>query len=91
VISVAANEVPGPLRAMVAACRKGDFAEGRRLHNRLLRLMNLNFVESNPIPVKAALALMGLCEESYRLPLAPPSQATRDALAAALRELELLA
>jgi 4-hydroxy-tetrahydrodipicolinate synthase len=91
VISVAANEVPGPLRAMVAACRQGDFAEGRRLHHRLLRLMNLNFVESNPIPVKAALALMGLCEESYRLPLAPPSQATRDALAAALRELELLA
>jgi 4-hydroxy-tetrahydrodipicolinate synthase len=90
VISVAANEVPGPLRAMVAACRQGDFAEGRRLHHRLLRLMNLNFVESNPIPVKAALALMGLCEEVYRLPLAPPSQATRDALEAALRELELL-
>ena len=90
VISVAANQVPGPMHALAAACRKGDLAEARRLHNRLLRLMNLNFVESNPIPVKASLALMGLCEESYRLPLAPPSQATRDALAAALRELELL-
>jgi 4-hydroxy-tetrahydrodipicolinate synthase len=90
VISVAANQVPGPMHALAAACRKGDLAEARRLHNRLLRLMNLNFVESNPIPVKASLALMGLCEESYRLPLAPPTQATRDALTAALRELELL-
>lgn len=90
VISVAANQVPGPMRALVDACRRGDLAEARRLHNRLLRLMNLNFVESNPIPVKASLALMGLCEESFRLPLAPPSQATREALAAALRELELL-
>jgi 4-hydroxy-tetrahydrodipicolinate synthase len=90
VISVAANQVPGRMSALVAACRKGDFAEARRLHQALLRLMNLNFVESNPIPVKASLALLGLCEESYRLPLAPPSQATRDALAAALRELELM-
>jgi 4-hydroxy-tetrahydrodipicolinate synthase len=78
------------MRALVDACRRGDLAEARRLHNRLLRLMNLNFVESNPIPVKASLALMGLCEESFRLPLAPPSQATREALTAALRELELL-
>jgi 4-hydroxy-tetrahydrodipicolinate synthase len=90
VISVAANQVPGRMSALVAACRKGDFAEARRLHHALLRLMNLNFVESNPVPVKASLALLGLCEERYRLPLAPPSQATRDALAAALRELELM-
>lgn len=90
VISVAANEVPGPMHALTAACAKGDYPEARRIHNRLLRLMNLNFVESNPVPVKAALALLGLCEESYRLPLCPPTEPTRDLLRQALRELELL-
>ena len=90
VISVAANQVPGPMRDLVAACARGDFAEGRRIHNRLLRLMTLNFVESNPIPVKASLALMGLCEESFRLPMCPPTEGTRESLRAALRELGLL-
>ncbi len=90
VVSVAANQVPGAMHDLVAACARGDFAQGRRIHNRLLRLMNLNFVESNPIPVKASLALLGLCEESYRLPLVPPQDATREALAGALRELGLL-
>jgi 4-hydroxy-tetrahydrodipicolinate synthase len=52
--------------------------------------MNLNFVESNPIPVKASLALLGLCEESFRLPLGPSTEGTREALRAALRELGLL-
>jgi len=90
VISVAANQVPGPMHELVAACARGDFPEGRRIHNRLLRLMNLNFLESNPIPVKASLALMGLCEESFRLPLCPPTEGTRDALRGALRELGLV-
>jgi 4-hydroxy-tetrahydrodipicolinate synthase len=90
VISVAANQVPGPMHDLVATAAKGNFAEARRIHNRLLRLMNLNFVESNPIPVKASLALMGLCEESFRLPMCPPSDTTRDTLRAALRDLELL-
>jgi 4-hydroxy-tetrahydrodipicolinate synthase len=89
-ISVAANQVPAEIRALVAACAKGDFAEARRLQARLLPLMNLNFVESNPIPVKAGLALLGLCEESYRLPMCPPVESTRSALRAALRELGLL-
>jgi 4-hydroxy-tetrahydrodipicolinate synthase len=91
VISVAANQVPGPMHDLVAACARGDFAAARAIHNRLLRLMSLNFVESNPIPVKASLVMMGLCEESFRLPMCPPSEATREALRAALRELELLA
>jgi 4-hydroxy-tetrahydrodipicolinate synthase len=91
VISVCANQVPGPMHDLAAACARGDFAEGRRIHNRLLRLMNLNFVESNPIPVKAALALLGLCEESFRLPMCPPTEGTREALRSALRELGLLA
>ena len=90
VISVAANQVPGPMHDLTAACARGDFAEARRIHNRLLRLMNLNFVESNPMPVKAGLALMGLCEESFRLPMCPPKESTRDAMRAALKELELI-
>jgi 4-hydroxy-tetrahydrodipicolinate synthase len=90
VISVAANQVPGPMHDLVAACARGDFTEGRRLHNRLLRLMNLNFVESSPVPVKASLALLGLCEESYRLPLCPPTDSTREALRGALTELGVL-
>ena len=90
VISVCANQVPRPMHDLAAACARGDFAEARRIHNRLLRLMNLNFVESNPIPVKASLALLGLCEENFRLPLCPPTESTREALRQALRELELL-
>jgi 4-hydroxy-tetrahydrodipicolinate synthase len=90
IISVCAIQVPGPMHELTAACKRGDFPEARRIHNRLLRLMNLNFVESNPIPVKASLALMGLCGETFRLPLCPPTDSTREALAAALRELGLL-
>jgi len=90
VISVVSNLVPGSVRDMVAAASRGDFSEARRVHNRLLRLMTAAFLESNPIPVKAALAMMGLCEESYRLPMCPPTDATRETLRGALRELELL-
>lgn len=90
VISVAANEVPGDMAELVRACARGDFGQARRVHARLLRLMNLNFAESNPVPVKACLALMGLCTESYRLPLVPPSEATRAALRNELRELGIL-
>jgi 4-hydroxy-tetrahydrodipicolinate synthase len=90
VISVCANQVPGPMHQLCAAAARGDFASARAIHNRLLRLMTLNFVESNPIPVKASLALMGLCEESYRLPMCPPTEATREVLRGALKELGLL-
>jgi 4-hydroxy-tetrahydrodipicolinate synthase len=90
VISVAANQVPRPMHDLTAACARGDFASARSLHNRLLKLMNLNFIESNPVPVKASLALLGLCEESFRLPLCPPTEATREALRGALLELGLL-
>jgi 4-hydroxy-tetrahydrodipicolinate synthase len=91
VISVVANQVPGPMKELVSAAARGDFAAARRMHDRLLRLMNLNFVESNPVPVKASLALLGLCEESFRLPLCPPTEATREALRGALRELGVAA
>jgi 4-hydroxy-tetrahydrodipicolinate synthase len=87
VISVAANQIPGPMHDLVAAAARGDFAGARAIHNRFLDLMNLNFVESNPIPVKASLALLGLCEESFRLPLCPPRDATRETLRATLAAL----
>ena len=90
IISVAANLVPGEMQKLCAAMRAGNLAEARRLHNRLFHLMNLNFVESNPVPVKAGMALLGLCEENYRLPLCPPKDSTRDAMRAALQQLELL-
>jgi 4-hydroxy-tetrahydrodipicolinate synthase len=87
VISVASNQVPREMHDLVAACARGDFAEGRRIHYRLLKLMTLNFVESSPIPVKSSLALLGLCEETFRLPLCSPTEATRQALKAALADL----
>jgi 4-hydroxy-tetrahydrodipicolinate synthase len=90
VISVAANQIPGPMHDLTAACARGDWPEARRIHYRHLRLMNLNFIESNPVPVKASMALLGLCAESFRLPLCPPTEATRDALRKELRELGLL-
>ena len=90
-ISVASNQIPRGMHELIAAGLAGDLAEARRLQYRYLRLMTLNFLESSPIPVKAALALMGLCEEIYRLPLCPPADKTRDALRAELKALGLLA
>lgn len=90
VISVISNQLPREMHELAAAGRRGDFQEARRIHYRLLDLMNLNFIESSPIPVKASLALLGLCEESYRLPLCPPSDATRARMRAALQALGLL-
>jgi len=84
------RQVEGGIDFLVPCGFRGDFAEARRLHNRLLELMNLNFIESSPIPVKASLALLGLCEESFRLPLCPPKESTREALRGALRRLGLL-
>lgn len=90
VISVVSNEVPGPMSDMVRKALAGDLEGARELHYRLLGLMNVNFVETNPIPVKAALAMMGLVEESYRLPLVPLAAASRDKLVAELEQLGLI-
>jgi 4-hydroxy-tetrahydrodipicolinate synthase len=73
IISVASNEIPAEMVELAQACLRGDFAAARRVQARFLPLMNVNFVESNPIPVKAAMALMGLLEPVYRLPLVPPA------------------
>ena len=84
IISVAANEVPGPMTRMVELAEAGDFAGARRIHARLMPLLSANFVESNPIPVKAAMAQMGLLEEVYRLPMVPPRPESRRRIAEAL-------
>ena len=90
VISVASNVVPDRMAKMVNAALAGDFAAARAEHTALLNFMNVNFVESNPIPVKAAMAMLGLCEEVYRLPMVPPSDASRAKVRQALVELGLL-
>lgn len=89
-ISVVANETPKEFSDMVRACLKNDWQAARALHERLLPLMNGNFIESNPIPVKAALAMMGMIEEVYRLPLVPISEKNREKLKSILRELNLI-
>ena len=76
IISVVSNEIPAEMTAIAQACLRGDFAGAREIQARYLPLMNVNFVESNPIPVKAAMALMGLLEPVYRLPMVPPSPAS---------------
>jgi 4-hydroxy-tetrahydrodipicolinate synthase len=89
-ISVASNEAPAEMAGLVEAAEKGDYADARQRHQRLLPLLSANFLESNPIPVKAAMALMGLLEESFRLPMVPPKPETRQSLAEVLGDLGLL-
>jgi len=71
VISVASNEVPGPMSSLAHLLLDGKYGEARKLNAHLLPLMLANFIETSPIPVKAALAMMGMIEEVYRLPLVP--------------------
>jgi 4-hydroxy-tetrahydrodipicolinate synthase len=71
IISVIANEIPGPMTRLAHLLLEGKYDEARKLHFQLLPLMQVNFIETNPIPVKAALAMMGMIEEVYRLPLVP--------------------
>jgi 4-hydroxy-tetrahydrodipicolinate synthase len=90
VVSVAANEIPRQMKQLCAAALAGDFATARAIHYRYLPLMNANFIESNPIPVKCALAMMGMIEERYRLPLVPMREDNRQKLRAILEELDLI-
>lgn len=88
VISVAANEVPGEMSRMVEHAEQNDFAAARRMHAELLPLMTINFIESNPIPVKSAMAALGLLEEVYRLPMVPPREASRTRIREVLANLK---
>jgi 4-hydroxy-tetrahydrodipicolinate synthase len=91
VISVAANEIPGEMARMVEAVERNDWAAARALHHRYHPLMTVNFVESNPIPVKAAMAKMGLLNEVFRLPMVPPAEASRRRIERVLADLDLVA
>ena len=75
IVSVAGNEIPGEMTQLAQACLRGDYETARKIQARFLPLMNVNFVESNPIPVKAAMGLMGLLDPVWRLPLCPPAPA----------------
>ncbi|HKW39687.1 MAG TPA: 4-hydroxy-tetrahydrodipicolinate synthase [Gemmatimonadales bacterium] len=90
IVSVVSNEVPDLLSRLADAALAGRWEDARTLHNRLLPLMEANFIESNPGPVKAALALMGLLEERFRLPLVPVQEKTRARLRDVLQELGVL-
>jgi 4-hydroxy-tetrahydrodipicolinate synthase len=89
VISVSSNEVPSEMVQMIEAAERGDFIAARRWHHALATLMQINFIESNPIPVKFAMAAMGLCEEVYRLPMVPPSVESQQRILAVLKEFGL--
>ena len=89
-ISVASNEIPGEMTRLVQSALSGDFSEARRLHFQYLSLMDINFVESNPIPVKAALAEMGLLQPVWRLPLVSPKPENLARIRAVLESLNLL-
>ena len=90
VISVVANEAPLSMSQMVAALLEGEFDRARELHYRLLPLMLANFVETNPVPVKAALELMGRMKARYRLPLVPAAPESKVVLRNALIEARVL-
>ena len=89
VISVVANETPTEMASLVDLATAAKFAEARKVHERLLPLMQVNFIESNPIPVKAAMAALGLLEEIYRLPMVSPTNESRIQINDVLNHLKL--
>ncbi len=90
VISVASNEAPRQMTALTRACLENDWDEARRRNRELFPLMKVNFIETSPGPVKAALALMGKIREVYRLPMIPVSADTKEKLRAVLVDLQLI-
>ena len=90
VISVASNEVPAAMSRLASLCLAGDFAAARELHRRLHALMEINFIEANPGPVKAALAIMGHLEPIYRLPMVPPRPESKRKIQKVLLDLGLI-
>jgi 4-hydroxy-tetrahydrodipicolinate synthase len=91
VISVIANEIPAEFTALTHAALDGDFAKARKLQRQYQALMEINFVETSPGPVKFAMARMGLLEPVWRLPLVPPQEASQRKIEAVLEQLGLLA
>ena len=90
-ISVASNQIPAEMTAMVAAALSGDFAAARKAQKKYQDLMDINFVESNPIPVKYAMSVMGLLEPVWRLPMTPPQPESKQKIDGVLKKSGLLA
>jgi 4-hydroxy-tetrahydrodipicolinate synthase len=90
VISVVSNEIPAEMSQLTRLALQGDFPGARAIHRRFHPLMEINFVESNPIPVKAAMAEMGLLEAVWRLPLVPPKAENQARIRAVLEALGLV-
>lgn len=91
VISVVSNEIPAEMTALAHLCLDGNFLAAREMQKKYLPLMEVNFVESNPIPVKYAMSVMGLLEPVWRLPLVPPQPAAQEKITRVLDSLGLLA
>jgi 4-hydroxy-tetrahydrodipicolinate synthase len=89
-ISVVSNEIPKEYSHLMHLCLQGRWAEALQLQYHLLPLMNINFVESSPIPVKAALAMMGMIEEAFRLPMVPITEPNRIKVKKVLEDLKLV-
>ena len=89
IVSVASNEIPDLMSQMTNLALSGKWGEARELHYRLLPLMDVNFIESSPGPVKFAMAAMGLCEEVFRLPMVSPRQASQEKVLAVMKEFGL--
>lgn len=90
IVSVASNEIPDLMSRMTNLALDGKWDEARRLHYRILPLMEVNFIESSPGPVKAAMAMMGLLEENFRLPLVPITEKSRARVREVVKELGLI-
>jgi 4-hydroxy-tetrahydrodipicolinate synthase len=90
VISVVSNQIPKEMSQMVELAERNDFAAARAIHNRIINLMQINFIEGNPGPVKYAMAAMGLLEDVFRLPIVSPKPESKAKIDAVLKELGLL-
>jgi 4-hydroxy-tetrahydrodipicolinate synthase len=90
IISVASNEIPAEMSSLAKLCLSGDFATARAMHRKFMPLLEVNFIETNPVPVKAAMAEMGLLEPVWRLPLVPPRGESLAKIRAVLESLALL-
>ncbi|MBI4038891.1 4-hydroxy-tetrahydrodipicolinate synthase [Candidatus Daviesbacteria bacterium] len=90
IISVASNQIPKAMHDLTQAALEGDFERARKIHYQWLDLMNINFIESNPIPVKTALSMMGKIKEIFRLPLVAMEDKNREALKAVLKSHKLI-
>ena len=90
VISVVANQMPADFSNLIKETSSGNLGNAREIQYKLLNLMNLNFIESNPIPVKTSLALMGKIEEVFRLPLVKMAEKNKELLIKELKNLKLI-